>query len=262
MALDRVSARRVGQRGPVDPSRRNCAGQPPRTLGSLRRAMRWCRRAERRRERGPMIFSKLMGQFVDVIQWTDDSPDTMVWRFERQGNEIKYGAKLTVREGQMAVFVNEGEIADTFTPGMYELFTRNLPILSHAAGLAARLREPVQGRGLFLQHAHLHRPEMGHQEPGDRARRRVRAGAAARLRHLRDPDQGPVRVPARGRRHRRPLHRRRDQRPAAQHHRRPLRHDRRGLGHPGARPRRQLRPARPVRARAGSRPSSPITASS
>ena len=54
----------------------------------------------------------------------------MVWRFERQGNEIKYGAKLTVREGQMAVFVNEGEIADTFTPGMYELFTRNLPILS------------------------------------------------------------------------------------------------------------------------------------
>ena len=54
----------------------------------------------------------------------------MVWRFERQGNEIKYGAKLTVREGQMAVFVNEGEIADTFTPGMYELFTRNMPILS------------------------------------------------------------------------------------------------------------------------------------
>ena len=70
-----------------------------------------------------MIFSKLMGQFVDVIQWTDDSPDTMVWRFERQGNEIKYGAKLTVREGQTAVFVNEGEIADTFTPGMYELYT-------------------------------------------------------------------------------------------------------------------------------------------
>ena len=54
----------------------------------------------------------------------------MVWRFERQGNEIKYGAKLTVREGQTAVFVNEGEIADIFTPGMYELFTRNLPILS------------------------------------------------------------------------------------------------------------------------------------
>ena len=70
------------------------------------------------------LWDKLMGQFVDVIQWTDDSRDTMVWRFERQGNEIKYGAKLTVREGQTAVFVNEGEIADTFTPGMYELLHR------------------------------------------------------------------------------------------------------------------------------------------
>jgi membrane protease subunit (stomatin/prohibitin family) len=77
-----------------------------------------------------MIWNKLMGEFVDVIGWLDDSPDTMVWRFERHNNEIKNGAKLTVREGQMAVFVNEGEIADIFQPGMYELFTRNLPILS------------------------------------------------------------------------------------------------------------------------------------
>ncbi len=72
-----------------------------------------------------MVWSKLRGEFVDVIEWLDDSPDTMVWRFERHGNEIKYGAKLTVREGQMAVFVNEGEIADVFGPGMYELYTRN-----------------------------------------------------------------------------------------------------------------------------------------
>jgi membrane protease subunit (stomatin/prohibitin family) len=77
-----------------------------------------------------LIWNKLVGEFVDVITWLDDSPDTMVWRFERQGNEIKHGAKLTVREGQMAVFVNEGEIADVFSPGMYELYTRNLPILS------------------------------------------------------------------------------------------------------------------------------------
>lgn len=77
-----------------------------------------------------MVWSKIMGEFVDVIAWTDDSPDTMVWRFERHGNEIKHGAKLTVREGQTAVFVNEGEIADVFGPGLYELYTRNLPILS------------------------------------------------------------------------------------------------------------------------------------
>ena len=167
-----------------------------------------------------MIFSKLMGQFVDVIQWTDDSPDTIVWRFERQGNEIKYGAKLTVREGQTAVFVNEGEIADTFTPGMYELYTRNLPILSTLQAWPHGFKSPFKAEVYFCQHAHLHRPEMGHQEPDDRARPGVRPGAAARLRHLRHPDQGPVGVPARGGRHRRALHRRRDQRPAAQHHRR------------------------------------------
>ena len=77
-----------------------------------------------------MVWKRLVGEFLDVIEWLDNSPDTMVWRFERHGNEIKYGAKLTVREGQMAVFVNEGEIADVFGPGMYELYTRNLPILS------------------------------------------------------------------------------------------------------------------------------------
>ena len=48
------------------------------------------------------IFDFLSGQFIDVIHWTDDTRDTMVWRFEREGHEIKYGAKLTVREGQAA----------------------------------------------------------------------------------------------------------------------------------------------------------------
>ena len=55
------------------------------------------------------IFDFLRGQFIDVIHWTDDSRDTMVWRFEREGHEIKYGAKLTVREGQAAVFIHEGQ---------------------------------------------------------------------------------------------------------------------------------------------------------
>ena len=76
------------------------------------------------------LWNKLTGEFVDVIQWLDDSSNTMVYRFERYGNEIKYGAKLTVREGQAAVLVNEGEVADVFTPGMYELHTANVPILS------------------------------------------------------------------------------------------------------------------------------------
>ncbi|HMT94815.1 SPFH domain-containing protein [uncultured Thiothrix sp.] len=76
------------------------------------------------------LWDKLMGEFVDVIDWTDDSNNTMVHRFARQGNEIKYGAKLTVRESQVAIFVNEGEVADILGPGLYVLETRNLPLLS------------------------------------------------------------------------------------------------------------------------------------
>ncbi len=76
------------------------------------------------------LWDKLMGEFVDVIEWADDSNDTMVYRFERHGNEIKYGAKLTVRESQVAVFVNEGQIADVLGPGLYQLETQNLPLLS------------------------------------------------------------------------------------------------------------------------------------
>ncbi|CAA6801870.1 MAG: Putative virion core protein (lumpy skin disease virus) [uncultured Sulfurovum sp.] len=76
------------------------------------------------------LFDWLFGQFIDVIEWTDDSSDTMVYRFNRHGNEIKYGAKLTVRESQVAVFVNEGAIADILTPGIYELETNNIPILT------------------------------------------------------------------------------------------------------------------------------------
>jgi membrane protease subunit (stomatin/prohibitin family) len=77
-----------------------------------------------------MVFDFLKGQFIDVIHWTDDTRDTMVWRFERQGHEIKYGAKLTVREGQAAVFVHEGQMADVFGPGLYMLETNNMPIMT------------------------------------------------------------------------------------------------------------------------------------
>ena len=52
------------------------------------------------------IFDFLTGEFIDVIHWVDDTRDTMVWRFEREDHEIKYGAKLTVREGQAAVFIH------------------------------------------------------------------------------------------------------------------------------------------------------------
>ena len=76
------------------------------------------------------LFSRLFHEFIDVIEWIDDSSDTMVYRFERYGNEIKYGAKLIVRESQFAVFVNEGEVADVLGPGTFELETKNLPLLT------------------------------------------------------------------------------------------------------------------------------------
>lgn len=76
------------------------------------------------------FWDKIFGEFIDVIDWLDESNTKMVHRFERYNNEIKYGAKLTVRQAQAAVFVNEGEIADVLGPGIYELETRNLPILT------------------------------------------------------------------------------------------------------------------------------------
>ena len=65
-----------------------------------------------------MIWNKLKNEFIDIIEWLDSSSDTMVYRFERYQNEIKNGAKLTVRPGQAAVFVNEGKIADVFREGV------------------------------------------------------------------------------------------------------------------------------------------------
>ena len=76
------------------------------------------------------IMDFIKGQFIDVIEWVDTTTDSMVWKFERKGNEIKMGAQLTVRESQTAIFVNEGQIADVFQPGRYELSTQNLPLLT------------------------------------------------------------------------------------------------------------------------------------
>lgn len=76
------------------------------------------------------IFDFVKSQFIEVIEWTDSSTDTMVYQFPVKGKEIKMGAQLTVRESQAAVFVNEGLIADVFAPGRYSLSTQNMPILT------------------------------------------------------------------------------------------------------------------------------------
>ena len=66
-------------------------------------------------------FDKLRAEFIDIIEWVDDTNHTLVWRFPRYHNQIKNGAQLIVRPGQVAVFVHEGKLADVFEPGTYEL---------------------------------------------------------------------------------------------------------------------------------------------
>lgn len=96
------------------------------------------------------LWKKLTGELIDIIQWLDDSSNTLVYRFERMNNEIKYGAKLTVREGQMAVFINEGQLADVFKPGMHTLTTQNMPVLSTLKGWKYGFESPFKAEVYFV----------------------------------------------------------------------------------------------------------------
>lgn len=96
------------------------------------------------------IFEKLKGEFIDVIEFVDDTQNTLVHKFQRQGNEIKNGAQLTVRESQKAVFVNEGVIADIFEPGRHVLTTQNLPILTTLKSWAHGFNSPFKADVYFI----------------------------------------------------------------------------------------------------------------
>lgn len=96
------------------------------------------------------FWNKLKGELIDIIEFLDNTQDTIVYRFERHNNEIKNNAKLIVREGQMAVFVNEGQIADTFSPGTYNLNTQNLPILSTLQGWKYGFNSPFKAEVYFV----------------------------------------------------------------------------------------------------------------
>ena len=128
------------------------------------------------------IFDFLSGEFIDVIHWTDDTRDTMVWRFERHGHEIKYGAKLTVREGQAAVFVHEGQLADVFTPGLYMLETNNMPILTTLNHWDHGFRSPFKSEIYFVNTTRFTNLKWGTKNPV----------------MLRDPEFGPTRIRAFG----------------------------------------------------------------
>ena len=89
-------------------------------------------------------------QFIDIIQWTEDDSDTMAWRFPMAEMEIQNGASLTVRESQMAVFVNEGQVADVFGPGMYKLNTQTLPVLTYLKNWDKLFESPFKSDVYFF----------------------------------------------------------------------------------------------------------------
>ena len=92
----------------------------------------------------------LVGELIDIIEWNDDSDDTMAWRFSRPKSEIKNGAQLIVRPGQMAILVDQGKIADVFQSGRHELTTANMPLLSSFRGWKYGFESPFKADVLFL----------------------------------------------------------------------------------------------------------------
>ncbi|PHS10734.1 MAG: antifreeze protein [Kordia sp.] len=96
------------------------------------------------------IKKKLSHEFIDIIEWLDSSNDTIVHRFERYQNEIKNEAQLIVREGQIAVFINEGQLADVFNPGTYTLNTQNLPLLATLKGWKYGFNSPFKAEVYFV----------------------------------------------------------------------------------------------------------------
>ena len=89
-------------------------------------------------------------QFIDIIQWTESGDGTLAWRYPMQDMEIQYGASLTVRESQMAVFVNEGQVADVFGPGMYKLTTQTIPVLTYLKNWDKLFESPFKSDVYFF----------------------------------------------------------------------------------------------------------------
>ena len=96
------------------------------------------------------FFDTLRNEFIQIIEWLDDSTDTLVYRFPVHDQEIKMGAQLTVRENQVALFINEGEVADVFKPGRYELSTQNMPILTTLRGWKYGFDSPFKAEVYFF----------------------------------------------------------------------------------------------------------------
>ncbi len=128
------------------------------------------------------LWEKAKNEFIDIVEWTDDSTHTMVYRFPGNDNEIKYGAKLVVRQAQAAVFVNKGKIADIFPSGHYTLETDNLPVLTTLAGWKYGFHSPFKAEVYFVNLKNFTNLKWGTRNPVI----------------VKDPEFGPLRLRAFG----------------------------------------------------------------
>lgn len=111
------------------------------------------------------IKNFIKSQFIEVIEWTDSSMDTIVYRFPVMNKEIKMGAMLTVRESQVAIFVNQGQFADVYTPGLYELSTNNMPIMSKLKAWKYGFNSPFKAEVYFVNTKQFLDQKWGTQSP-------------------------------------------------------------------------------------------------
>ena len=111
------------------------------------------------------LFSFIRSQLIDVIEWLDDSNNILVYRFPDQDNEIKMNAKLTVREGQTAIFVNEGQLADVYPPGLYSLSTQNMPVLTKLRSWKYGFNSPFKAEVYFVNMRQYLDMKWGTQNP-------------------------------------------------------------------------------------------------
>ena len=128
------------------------------------------------------LLDKLRGELVDIVEWIDHTRDTLVWRFPRYHNQIKNGAQLIVRPGQVAVFVHRGQLADVLEPGHYRLSTDNLPILSTLQGWPHGFDSPFKSEVYFASTRQVVDLKWG----------------TPNAIMLRDPEFGPIRLRAFG----------------------------------------------------------------
>ncbi len=107
----------------------------------------------------------LKKQFVDVIQWTESDDSTLAWRYPMADQEIQYGAQLTVRETQRALFVNEGKVADSFGPGLHTLETQNIPLLTNLKNWDKLFKSPFKSDVYFFSTRTRVNQKWGTQNP-------------------------------------------------------------------------------------------------